>query len=185
MIMETYAGIQVDAGKDLEEACIAAIQHSEDTATMGRYGVSSVMVGGRFTPIKSLPDFEGVMMGGRQFIFDAKVCGKASFPIDDKVMARQVPHMLRRARYGAISFLLVHFNPRELSRKTVPSLTVAVAVHPELQLWRDVDGGFVKSISRDHCLDYGVTLDWDKPGRAKRQLPKLCDAIVELEKLFF
>lgn len=152
----------------------------------GRYGVQGVFTKDSATgqlnwrPIQSLPDFEGVLPPfGRQFVFDAKVCSGASFPLrDDKFEKRQKKHLYSRSRMGCITFLLIHFQERELKKGTQESLTVAFPVFPEHSFWMRVDSGEEKRISRSDAEIYGVPVEWtDGPGRPR---PLILEAVMRL-----
>lgn len=171
--------------KEFENLCIFAMEGAErdGDATMSRYGVQGSFRDGQWQPIESLPDFEGVLSNGRQFIFDCKVCSQASFPLDDdKFKRRQLRHMLKRADFGAICFLLIHFTARELKTKTEPARTVALPVYREHPLWIAFDAAEVKRVGRDHCDEYGVDVDWVCPPGARKERPDLVTAIHEVAK---
>lgn len=148
-------------------------------ATMSRCGVHAVFIQGKWSPIDSLPDFEGVLPGGRQFVFDAKVCSQASFPLDDdKLKKRQLRHLKKRDHYGAIAFLLIHFPERKLATRTDPELTVAFPVSDDHEFWRRVDSGEVKRLSRDEAMEFGVLVRWTDDVKTK---PDLLPAVKVLE----
>jgi penicillin-binding protein-related factor A (putative recombinase) len=133
---------------------------------------------GEWRPIQSYPDFEGVLMGGRQFIIEAKVCNAASFPLDDdKFKARQYRHLTRRAKFGAISLIVLHFPVRQLKKSLTPALTVAIPVHPDLPLWEAFDRGEVKRITRTDCELHGLEVLWTIPDRCRRPVPDILAAI--------
>lgn len=158
-------------------------EESRDNATMARYGVHAVFIDEKWTPIHSLPDFEGILPGGRQFVFDAKVCSsRASLDLnDDKLKKRQLKHLLTRAKFGAISFILIHFPERVLKTKTTPALTVAFPVDGRMSFWQRVDSGEIKSLGRQDALEIGVTVSWTE-GRGNPK-PDLLPAIRQLERM--
>lgn len=140
---------------------------------------------GRHTQaMQSNPDFEGVLPPrGRQFIFDAKVCHQASFPLDkeSKTQSRQLRHMLHRDTFGAICFYLIHFPKRELARSVEPEQTWAFPVAREHHFWVKFDRGEVKRITRADCEEYAVPVEWNiltERGRTER--PDIVMAIYEL-----
>lgn len=169
--------------KEFENVCIFAMEFAErgGDATMSRYGVHASLIDGKWRPIESLPDFEGVFRDGHQFIFDCKVCSQASFPLDDdKFKRRQLRHMLRRSDFGVTCFLLIHFNERQLQKRTESARTVAFPVYRDHPLWVAFDAGEVKRIGRDHCDQYGVDVCWFTPPGAKKLRPALVRAIQDL-----
>lgn len=175
--------------KQLEELCLldAAWAKGERLYCMGRYGVQVSMRWengqGIYIPLRSLPDFEGVVreLDGRQFIFDAKVCGSASFSIhDDKFKKRQLKHMLERSQFGAICFLLLHFTERRLKTRVEEAITYAFPIHPDLEFWQSADRGEVKSISRINCAEYGVEVRWHTPKQTRKPRPNLYKAVYGL-----
>lgn len=169
-------------GKDFEKLVQQQMDREEarGLATMSRYGTHAVLVEGKWTPIHSLPDFEGVLMGGRQFVFDAKVCSsRASLDLnDEKLKKRQLKHLLTRARFGAIAFLLIHFPERALKTKTVPALTVAFPVSGLMSFWQRVDAGEIKSLGREDALELGFEVAWTN-GRGNPK-PDLLPVILEM-----
>ena len=160
--------------KQFEKMCIND-GASSDNYHMSRYGVSGVFIKGKWQPIQSLPDFEGVIGDrGRQFIFDCKVCSSASFSLhDDKFKARQLKHMLARSQRGVVCFLLIHFNRRKLKTKEVPSVTYGVPVHPDLDFWEQFDRGEVRSLTKDDCLEFGHKCLWRLNPKARTPKPDL------------
>lgn len=116
-------------------------------------------------PIQSLPDFEGVFSGGRQFIIEAKVCSQASLSLDDlKVTERQIQHLIRRSRFGVITALAIHWNPRELKTKSDEAETWLFPVHHALGFWVDPP----KRINREKDVEHAVKVEWNiAPGKRK------------------
>jgi penicillin-binding protein-related factor A (putative recombinase) len=177
--------------KEFEELCLYRMRKHEERgeATMSRYGVSGSYMQDPAThqmnwrPISSLPDFEGLLPGGRQFIFDCKVCGAASFPLDDVFFKRrQLRHMLTRARFGGICFLLIHFTKRILKRGVEPAETWAFPVFASHPLWAAFDRGETKRITREDCKEYGVQVYWDTLPGGRTPRPDILNAIRRLEK---
>lgn len=172
-------------GKELEKLCIYRMQQEEvrGIATMSRYGVQTSMVDEKWIPIRSLPDFEGVLNGGRQFVIEVKVCSAASFPLDDdKFKARQLKHLMTRGRFGSISMLLIHFNERVLAKKTEPPVTWAFPVYPEHDFWREFDRGEVKRITRDDCEQYGDAVRWGVFPGCRKVSPDLVGVVKSLSE---
>jgi penicillin-binding protein-related factor A (putative recombinase) len=178
-IAEQIAVPRLD-GKTLEDHCKKRLEREElaGTATMSRYGVQANMIDGKWTPVQSLPDFEGVLPGGRQFLFDAKVCSQASFPLDeDKFKRRQFRHLCTRARFGAIAFLLLHFNERQLVRAITPASTWAFPVQIDHPLWAAFDRAEVKRITLADCEEYAVAVEWNAMPGGRTLRPDIVAAV--------
>ena len=172
-------------GKEFENIVVNRMKWEEKhgRATMARYGVHAVRIKGEWQPINSLPDFEGVLRNGRQFVFDAKVCRQSSFPLqDDKLHVRQREHLLRRADFNAICFLLIHFPERVLRTRIVPMETWAFPVYRNHPFWESFERAEVRSITRQHCWDWGVSVTWDLTPKARITRPNVVRAIRELAK---
>lgn len=169
--------------KQFEDDCLERMRKEEarGNATMSRYGVQVSMVGEQLIQVPSLPDFEGVLLGGRQFVFDCKRTGASSLSIDDhKFKDRQLRHMLTRARFGAVCFVLIHWSERVLKTRTDPEVTWAFPIHPEHEFWRAVDRKEVKAITREDCEEHGELVPWDTfPGERKPR-PNVLAAIKNL-----
>jgi penicillin-binding protein-related factor A (putative recombinase) len=166
--------------KEFEEIVLQRMRHHEEKgeATMSRYGVQGVYTDGQWRPIQSLPDFEGLLPGGRQFTFDCKVCGQASFPLDeDKFKRRQLRHMVTRAKFGGIAFLLIHFTERELVKSSVPAETWAIPVSWDHPLWQAFDRGETKRITREACQEFGVKVEWNVLAGQHKERPDVLAAI--------
>ena len=152
--------------------------------TMGRYGVMSVFIQGKWMPVPSLPDFEGILADGHQFIFDVKVCSQASYALSggtSKSFKHQYKHMQRRAKFGAICFLLMHFNARKMTTKVDPAFTVMLPIYDSHPLWEAYERGEQKSITRQEAELYGIPVAWRTP--KKKVLPALYEGIKQLEQL--
>lgn len=135
-------------------------------------------------PMQSLPDFEGVLLGGRQFVFDAKVCSQASFPLAESTMKeRQLRHLLRRAQFGAISFLLIHFNARSLITKSIPARTIAFPVRPDHPFWEAFARGEIKRITEQDAELYGIHVEWNIATGKRKLSPDLITAIHEIKNV--
>ena len=132
-------------------------------------------------PITSNPDFEGIVFGGRQFVFDCKLCNQASFPLDkdSKSQSKQHRHMRTRARFGAVCFYLIHFPPRELKTKTDPAATWAFPVN-DGHFWQAFDRNEVKRITRADCEQYAELVNWDCGDRGRTPRPDILSAVERL-----
>jgi penicillin-binding protein-related factor A (putative recombinase) len=151
---------------------------------MGRYGVMSIFKDNEWMPVPSLPDFEGILMGGRQFIFDAKTCSQSSYALSggtSKSFEHQYKHLRRREAFGAICFLLMHFNARDLKTKQEPAFTSLLSVG-DTPLWRAYDAGEQKTITRKEAEMYGIPVTWDTPGHKKIPSPDLYTAIMATQQ---
>lgn len=176
-------------GKEFEELIMeaGARERKAGLMTLGRYGVQGMVVQGKTLLVPSLPDFEGVLAGGHQFIIEAKVCSSASIQMDKKfVKPRQISHMLERSAMGAQCFLLIHFNARKLQNANQPAFTVALPVtaksSPVWQRFVDIyaeanrlrcEPTSRESISRDKAYDMGTVVRWVAPKGCRKALPDL------------
>jgi penicillin-binding protein-related factor A (putative recombinase) len=175
--------------KEFEDICLYRMRQHEEKgeATMGRYGVQGTYMKDiqsgqmKWQPKKSLPDFEGILPpGGRQFIFDCKLCSQASFSLDDDHFKnRQLRHMMIRARFGAICFLLIHFTERILSRGIEPAETWAFPIWGVHPFWLAVDRAEVKRINRQDCVEYGKKIEWNVLPGGRTIRPDILKAVVE------
>lgn len=169
--------------KEFEELCLYRMRQHEERgeATMSRYGVQGNFIDGNWQPVQSLPDFEGLIVGGRQFVTDCKVCSQASFPLDDdKFKRRQLRHMLTRSRFGAICFLLIHFNPRELAKGIVPASTWAFPVYRDHPLWVAFDRSETKRIRPADCEEYAERVEWNTLPGGRSERPDVLSAVLRL-----
>ena len=173
-------------GKDLEKLVLQQNERYEADrlATVGRYGVQAVHMGDdKVQVLQSLPDFEGVFHGGRQLIFDCKACSQASFAwakyrTETKgARSRQLKHMRRRSRFGAVCFFLMHWNERQLKSKTINAQTWLLPVEDTDSYWDDVDGGVVRTLTLEDCQDRGIQVNWVIPQRCRKPLPDYLAAI--------
>jgi hypothetical protein len=176
-------------GVEFEALCAESAARDEKAGilTMGRYGVTMSVQDGRTMGISSLPDFEGVLAPiGRQFIMENKVCSGPSFPMQkDKIKPRQVSHMLKRSKFGAISFLVIHFNARNLIKSSHAAFTVAIPVTDADPRWqRFVDAYALAqktkqpvipqgSISRDEAEFIGLPVRWEIAKGCRKSRPNL------------
>lgn len=149
-----------------------------------QYFGNSTSNGMVWQPMQSLPDFEGVLTGGQQFIFDAKVCSQASFPLAESTMKeRQLKHLKKRGRFGAICFFLIHFNARQLQTKSTIARTIAFPVRPNHPFWEAFDRGEVKRITEQDADLYGIRVEWNIAAGKRKSSPDLLAAINELRKI--
>jgi hypothetical protein len=169
----------------LKEA--AAKEEKAGSLTMDHYGVTLSVQNGVTMGIQSKPDFEGVLAGGRQFVFEAKVCSGASFPMTkDKIKPRQISHMLKRSRFGVPCFLLIHFTARNLVKSSTPATTIAIPVSDADPRWQRFVDAYATmkrekankvdpqgSISRDEAQDMGQLVPWTIPKGCRKALPDL------------
>lgn len=163
-------------GKEFETLILAAAKREEASGglTLSRYGVQGVIFGGKTTLVPSLPDFDGCLAGGRQIIIEAKCMQGASFPLnDDKFKNRQYAHMAKRAEFGALCFLLIHFAERLMVTKRDAGMTVAVPVSARHPFWMLYETGERKSLSRDEALSIGKIVPWRIPKGCRKALPDL------------
>lgn len=172
--------------KEFEEVILQRIKTLEemDSLTGGRYGVQGAFHNGEWRPIRSLPDFEGVLSGGRQWILEAKVCNAASFSLsDDKFKERQLRHLLKRSDFGALCGLLIHMPARELSKSVVLETTFAMPVYRNHPIWIQFDAGEIKSLSRTNLEHYAGVVKWDTLGDERKPRPDILGALRKLESL--
>lgn len=171
-------------GRDFEQIVLFRAEKLEQDGRLclGRYGVQVTMMRDPVTqemkmqPMRSLPDFEGTIEGGLQLIIEAKVCSGASYPLltTSKKHPRQIEHMLKRARFGARCYLLVHFNGRQLVAKMDEPATFAFEVNADMRLWKEFLSGERKSISRADAELIGIPVPWNKwSGRATKESPDI------------
>ena len=184
-------------GKDFEQALMDAAAREERSGnlTMTRYGTKSVTIKDDSDPtgkktktiqVPSLPDFEGVLWNGRQFIIEAKACEGASFEMrKEKIKPQQVEHMLKRDRFGVPCFLVIHFAERQGRNFFHPAITVALPVTNAVPCWQAyVDAHAVAkklkgkpkpqgSISRDVAQEMGTLVPWVVPQGCQKALPNL------------
>ena len=185
------------SGKDFEQALMDAAAREERSGnlTMTRYGTKSVTIKDDSDPtgkktktiqVPSLPDFEGVLWNGRQFIIEAKSCDGVSFEMrKEKIKPQQVEHMLRRDRFGVPCFLVIHFAERRGQNFFHPAITVALPVTNAVPCWQAyVDSHALAkklkgkpkaqgSISRDVAQEMGELVPWVIAHGCRRALPNL------------
>lgn len=172
-------------GKDLESLVVeqAAEYRKQKLAHVTRSGVQAVRMKDDWQVIQSLPDFEGVTVGGRQFLFDCKVCSQASFDLSKYrtetrgARARQLRHMFDRAEFGVPCFFLLHWNYRSGKTFAAPAQTFAFPVGLHVQFWQEFLSGRVRSISRGDCVQWGAKVAWVVPPRGRKARPDFLAAI--------
>lgn len=156
-------------GKEFEALLLFRAQRLEEQGvlTLSRYGTQVVMMNDdqgvpRWQPIPSLPDFDGCIPGGRQLIIEAKVCSQSSYPLYSvgKERPKQIAHMLKRAKFGALCYLMIHFNGRELKTKKDEAGTYAIQVLDD-HFWRMYENAEVRSIDRDDAKLNGIEVPWN------------------------
>jgi hypothetical protein len=172
-------------GKELEELLMNEAKRLEKDGilTMGRYGTMVSMVDDAWLPVPSLPDFEGVRSSGRQFIIEAKVCSQPSFRIqNDKIKQKQLRHMLKRSRFNADCYVLIHFNARLGATFYEPAFTVAMPILDGAGGWaagwaqfaecKEKDTEF-PGLTRQLAQELGIPVKWHIPPRANKLRPDL------------
>lgn len=174
-------------GKDLEDEVLRAIKY-DPRVCGGRYGVMTYLVEGEWKPRKSLPDIEGNILTGRQFITEAKTVSDSSLQLANRISKdnawKQLETLLVRADWNAITFYLIHFNQRQLKRRTAPAATYAFPVHPLHPFWRGFLRGDFKHINIQTCEAWGaIRVAWAIPPRCKKRQIMIADAIYELDHL--
>lgn len=175
------------SGKEFEALILFRAQRLEEQGilTLGRYGTQVVMMNDeqnipRWQPIPSLPDFDGCLMGGRQWIIEAKVCSQASYPIyhTGKDRPKQMTHMIRRAKFGALCHLFIHFNARELKTKSDEAATYAIEIHPDNHFTRMYENAELRTLSRPEAEMHGALVPWDLySARASKLTPNISTLI--------
>ena len=164
-------------GKEFETLILEAAKREEasGTLTLSRYGVQGVTFAGKTMLVPSLPDLEGVLApDGRQFIIEAKAVAGSSFPLkDDHFRNRQYEHLSKRARFGALCFLLIHFAERVLATKRDAGMTVAIPVNDRMSFWRHYECGEARSLPREVALTIGCIVPWVIPPRCRKPLPDI------------
>jgi len=183
-------------GKQFEDVIVPRLDYlrKAGSASIRRYGVHANVIS-RFADgtvrarlIPSQPDFEGVF--GRyatQTMFDAKVCSQSSFdlskyrPEANGARARQLTHMYERASHGCPCFFLIHWNTRDLSKKTIPAATWAFPVHRENLFWEAFDSGMERRIKLEHCRTHGVMVPWVTIGAERTPRPDIMGAVLGVQ----
>lgn len=163
-------------GKDFEQLILeAAKRHeAEGALTMGRYGVQATLIYGLWQPIRSYPDFEGILASGHQFIMEAKAVAGSSLSLQsDHFRGRQFAHLVKRAAFGGSTWLIIHFAARSLARSNQPATTVAVPVSLHIPFWNDYKAEKVATLHRDTAQELGTLIPWITPKGCRKPLPDL------------
>ncbi|MCE5310475.1 MAG: hypothetical protein LLG20_22790 [Acidobacteriales bacterium] len=165
------------SGKEFETALMdAAKRHeAEGALTMGRYGVQAMHLGkDKVITVPSLPDFEGVLATGRQFIIEAKAVAGSSLPLkSDHFRGRQYAHLAKRSEFGASCWLAIHFSARRLVNSIQPAMTLAVPVDRSMPFWQAYETGETATLHRDTAHQIGSVIPWRIPKGCRKPLPDL------------
>jgi len=181
-------------GREFEDKIADRLEvyKSLGSAHIGRYGVQVLgspdpthPSGTRWTPLRSLPDYEGALHTGQQVIFDAKVVSAASLSLSEyrwegtgsKSKSRQLRHMLDRSLYNVGCYLLIHWNPRAGKTFATPPETYLFPVRLRSQFWQAFVRAEVKSISLKDCQELGARVQWNRNGRERSARPDVLPAI--------
>lgn len=173
-------------GAELEDLVVEQCSNYERAhlACIGRYGVQAARTQTDWVIMQSLPDFEGPLASGVHVVFDVKACSQASFSWDKYrsetrgSRSRQLRHMLKRSRFGAKCFFLMHWNERALTKRVVPARTFVLPVQHDFDYWDKVEGGEVKSITIDDCNTLGVEVEWTKQDRGTKYRPDFLPSLL-------
>ena len=130
------------------------------------------------------------MADGRQIIFDCKVNSGSSFSWTDYrpetrgSRSRQLRHMLKRSRFGAKCFFLMHWNERALVKQTFPARTFVLPVMHHFDYWHRVESGEVKSINLSDCNTLGIEVEWTKRDRGTKYRPDYLPALLRFGEVY-
>jgi hypothetical protein len=171
-------------GKPFEEAILLRAEKlaERNILTLRRYGVQACYMKGEsgkleLKAIQSYPDFDGAIAPyGRELIIEAKTCGDSSYALKSRGAdnPKQINHMIERARFGSLCYLMVHFTKRVLVTKTDEQFTVAFRVHPEELLWREFFNCGRLTIGREEAKVFGIMVPWNLySSRASKLSPDL------------
>ena len=185
--MNVEAPVMGNRGKDLENEALKSVK-ADMRATGGRYGVMAYVVDGEWKPKKSLPDLEGVFFkNGRQWISEAKTVSGPSLGLSSRLKNdnswKQLEHLFDRSQYRANTSYLIHFNERELAKRTEPNQTWLFPVHPFHPYWRGFLQGRYTTIKRDDCEKYGVRVNWGIPNRCRRPRMQIVDGLFAVDEI--
>lgn len=183
------------AGRDFEETVLKRLSDEEKNGNgcYDRAGVKAAIrkrnTDGTVVAqvMKSRPDIDGVTPGGRQVVFDCKVCSGASFnmseyreDIGSRQKSSQLKFMRRRSKCKAICGFLIHWNSRELKTKEEPAETFFLPVDYRMRLWRQFVDCELTTITRDHCATYGFRIPWTKGKRESNFRPDVVSCLLHL-----
>lgn len=174
-------------GKDLERLVIelASEYKRRKLAHITRCGVQAVRMKDDWQVIQSLPDFEGLLIDGRQIIFDCKVCSQASFNLakyrteTKGARARQLRHLLERSEFGAVCFFLLHWNQRTGKTFTQEPATYIFPVVEGSEFWELFRSGETRKIDRKDCEEFGQKVRWQSTERGRKERPDFVATILE------
>lgn len=135
----------------------------------------------QWRPQRSLPDFSGTLAPhGRTVVIEAKVVTGSAFELrDEKFKRRQLTHLLERAEMGAVSAIAIHYNEVRLVKTVHGAGTVLFPVHPQHPFWVEYanNSDSKRSINRDDCHEWAVSVRWVIPPRGSIARPDLLRAI--------
>ena len=161
-------------GKEFEELLVyrAVIEAEKGTYVQARCGTMAVFIDKIWTPVRSLPDFSLCLkeFGGQTGVFDCKVVSGSSYPLSGgthKSFKHQYKYMREHQRFGAIAFVLMHFNPRVMKTKTEDAFTVLIPIEDK-EPWASFDTSERHAISRHDAILYGLPVEWDLAGSTTR-----------------
>ena len=172
-------------GKEFERLCLQrmAWEERQGQAAMWRNGVMTRWDAETKSSIAiaSLPDFSG-LLESLYFTCDAKVCQQASVNLQpDHFGEHQFKFLCRAHKFGATTFLLIHFPRRELKTKTDEERTVAFPVFAEHPFWNGFGvGEGNRTINREACDAFAVDVQWNKAGQMRTVTPDIRKAIFDL-----
>lgn len=177
------------SGKDWEENLLYRSRRMEDQGvmTMNRYGTMATIINGVWTPVPSLPDFEGMITSRFSgpdrhvhFILEAKVCSQSKYQFGSSLKDKQLRHMLKRARFGSLCALAIHWNQRSTTKRVIPAASFLFPVH-DTAFWDAVTAGDEPGISRQQCETDGIRIEWGTVNARSRKIsPALEQALIEL-----
>lgn len=182
------------SAKEWEATTLEAIKLEEkhETMTGNRYGLDCRPMPSKkhpgdieWTPVASLPDFEGLLMNGPQFVIEnKKVASRKSLQLnEDKFKKRQLAHLFKRDKFGAISMLLVHFNPRPLKAGPTDSETFAFPVSATHPFWIINQRGGNQSLTPEDAALFGFRVPWGTKYRSRTVRPLILETVQAIREL--
>lgn len=171
-------------GKEFEKLILAAGARLEKQGILkvGHYGTQVSMVKGKWMPIPSFPDFDGVEAGGYQFVLEAKVCSKSQFEVQPKIVKqRQIKHMIEKSKLGVPCGIIMHLNERKMKTDYDPPSTWIIPIHHEKgwEGWRRYaerkkdDKTPYDRLNREEIAEMGIKVDWVIWPRCTKAYPDL------------